>query len=110
MAARNKWRAGPPPHATQHPHSARIPQKHQAGQYMSVQNSAASRATRPSLTAIDRAFARRDFCDNALAVARTSANTDQSDAIMWDRNALLSGGTPLGRSSRCILPCARQQF
>jgi hypothetical protein len=37
--------------------------------------------TRTSLTAINRAFARRDFCDNALAAARTSANAGQSDAM-----------------------------
>ena len=75
----------------------------------SVQSSAAARATRTSLTAIDRAFARRDFCDNALAAARTSANAGQSDA-MCDRIALLSGGTPPRQSWRCMLPCARQQF
>jgi hypothetical protein len=75
----------------------------------SVQSSVAARATQTSLTAIEKVFARRDFCDNALAAARTSANADQSDA-MWDRIALLSGGTPSERSLPCILPCARQQF
>ncbi len=35
--------------------------------FISVQSSAAARATRTSLTAIDRVFARRDFCYNALA-------------------------------------------
>ena len=48
-----------------------------------MQSSAAARATRTSLTAIDRALARRDFCDNALAAATTAIEA----ALAADMNA-----------------------
>ena len=40
----------------------------------SVERSPAASATRTSLAAIESVFARRDFCERALADARTSAN------------------------------------
>ena len=58
---------------------------------------------------MDSALERRDFCDNARAAARTSANSGQSCA-MWDRMARLSGGAPPAAASVDMLPCGKERY